>query len=67
MYRVILTTISQVMAIFASMQQHFTLAYVLVFIGYEFDRFDGMVARMRNECSEFGKELDSFSDLVSGT
>lgn len=46
------------------MQQSFILAYVLIFAGYEFDRFDGMVARMRNECSEMGKELDSFSDLV---
>ncbi|CEJ92607.1 hypothetical protein VHEMI08248 [[Torrubiella] hemipterigena] len=54
-----------VMAIFASMQQRVVLAYLLVFLGYEFDRFDGMVARMRNECSELGKELDSFSDLVS--
>lgn len=46
------------------MQQCFITAYVLIFVGYELDCFDGKVARWRNECSDLGKELDSFSDLV---
>ncbi|KIN05457.1 hypothetical protein OIDMADRAFT_63413, partial [Oidiodendron maius Zn] len=36
----------------------------LIFLGYEFDRFDGIVARWRNECYDLGKQLDSLSDLV---
>lgn len=46
------------------MEQHFTTAYVLIYVGYEFDRLDGKVARWRNETSELGKQLDSLSDLV---
>lgn len=49
---------------FCSMQQQYIVAYLLIFAGYELDRFDGMVARWRDECSEWGKELDSFSDQV---
>ncbi|KAI9041399.1 CDP-diacylglycerol-serine O-phosphatidyltransferase [Aspergillus affinis] len=54
-----------VLAIFASTHQLFITAHILIFLGYEFDRFDGMIARWRNETSEMGKQLDSFSDLVS--
>ena len=53
-----------VLSIFCSMQQYFVTAHVLIFLGYEFDRFDGIVARWRNECSDLGKQLDSLSDLV---
>jgi CDP-diacylglycerol---serine O-phosphatidyltransferase len=58
------TDFAAVLSVFYSMQQRFITAYVLIFVGYELDRFDGMVARWRNECSDWGKELDSFSDLV---
>ncbi|KAE8372779.1 CDP-diacylglycerol--serine O-phosphatidyltransferase [Aspergillus bertholletiae] len=54
-----------VFAIFASTHQSFITAHMLIFLGYELDRFDGMIARWRNETSEMGKQLDSFSDLVS--
>lgn len=54
-----------VLAIFTSTHQYFIIAHVLIFLGYEFDRFDGMIARWRNETSEMGKQLDSFSDLIS--
>ena len=49
---------------FYSMQYRLITAYVLTFVGYEFDVWDGKVARWRNECSDWGKELDSFCDLV---
>ncbi|KAH6980287.1 hypothetical protein EDB82DRAFT_510498 [Fusarium venenatum] len=54
-----------VLAIFCAINKSFLLAHFLIFLGYEFDRFDGIVARARNECSEMGKQLDSFCDLVS--
>ncbi|KAK1149555.1 hypothetical protein N8T08_005104 [Aspergillus melleus] len=60
-----LTALCGVLAIFASTHQSFITAHILIFLGYEFDRFDGMIARWRNETSEMGKQLDSFSDLVS--
>lgn len=50
-----------VLAIFTSTHQSFITAHALIFLGYEFDRFDGMIARWRNETSEMGKQLDSFS------
>lgn len=53
-----------VLAVFCAMRQSFFMAHLLIFLGYEFDRFDGIVARYRNECSEMGKQLDSFCDLV---
>ncbi len=40
-------------------------ASLLVMIAALTDRFDGKVARMLGTTSEFGKELDSLSDLIS--
>ena len=38
---------------------------LFLFLAALFDRFDGMVARKYNIESDFGKELDSLSDLIS--
>lgn len=40
-------------------------AAILVIIGMLLDGLDGRVARMLNATSEFGKELDSLSDIVT--
>jgi len=40
-------------------------AAIMVLIGMMFDGLDGRVARMLNSQSEFGKELDSLSDVIS--
>lgn len=53
-----------VFSLFFAMQRCFIVSYALIFLGYELDRFDGIVARWRGECSDWGKELDSFCDLV---
>ena len=50
---------------FCSKEQKFVAANVLILLGYECDCFDGRVARWRKASSDLGKELDSFSDLVS--
>jgi CDP-diacylglycerol---serine O-phosphatidyltransferase len=41
------------------------LSLLFIFLAVFFDRFDGMIARKLNIESDFGKELDSLSDLVS--
>jgi len=43
----------------------FKEAFCCVLIGSFFDFFDGVVARLLKVTSELGKELDSFSDLVT--
>lgn len=40
-------------------------AVVLIIIAAVFDFLDGMAARLLNAVSEFGKQLDSLSDLIS--
>lgn len=42
-----------------------TLAAALLFLGMLFDAFDGRVARMTNQSSELGMQLDSMADMVS--
>lgn len=41
------------------------LAVILVIMGAVFDFCDGFVARLLNSVSEFGKQMDSLSDLIS--
>jgi CDP-diacylglycerol--serine O-phosphatidyltransferase len=43
----------------------FQLACWALFVAAVFDTFDGLVARMLNATSEFGKEYDSLADVVT--
>lgn len=52
-------------AIVAAIDHNFTRAGIAIFIAMIFDFLDGAVARWTNTQSEFGKELDSLSDMVS--
>jgi CDP-diacylglycerol--serine O-phosphatidyltransferase len=52
-------------AILASMQHHFAVAGVAVFIAMIADGLDGRVARMTNTQTAFGAEYDSLSDMVA--
>jgi CDP-diacylglycerol--serine O-phosphatidyltransferase len=45
--------------------QYADLAAILILVGMVLDGLDGRVARWLNAQSEFGKELDSLSDVVS--
>lgn len=57
-----------VMAILLAFQngyQYVEYAAILVIIGMVFDGLDGKMARLLNAQSEFGKQLDSLSDLVT--
>ncbi len=44
---------------------HLTYASIAIFIGMLFDFADGFFARLLNQKSEIGKELDSLADLVT--
>ena len=46
-------------------QEQIVRASWLIILAILFDTFDGRVARLTNSVSEFGKQLDSMSDLVS--
>jgi CDP-diacylglycerol---serine O-phosphatidyltransferase len=52
-------------AIVAAIDHNFSRAGMAIFIAMVFDFFDGAVARWTNTQSEFGKEYDSLSDMVS--
>jgi CDP-diacylglycerol--serine O-phosphatidyltransferase len=57
-----------VLAILLAVQnepRYIDYAAILVIIGMVLDGLDGRVARMLNAASDFGKELDSLSDIVT--
>jgi CDP-diacylglycerol--serine O-phosphatidyltransferase len=54
-----------IISIIVAFQGNFEWAAVLVIIGMALDGLDGRVARALNAQSEFGKELDSLSDVIS--
>ncbi|MFB5760540.1 CDP-diacylglycerol--serine O-phosphatidyltransferase [Paenibacillus medicaginis] len=54
-----------VLSILEIIKQNYIASAVYIIIAALLDRYDGKIARRLNVCSEFGKELDSFADLVS--
>ena len=54
-----------IISIIVAFQGNFSWAAFLVIIGMLLDGLDGRVARALNAQSEFGKELDSLSDVIS--
>lgn len=54
-----------IISIIVAFQSNFAWAALLVIIGMLLDGLDGRVARALNAQSEFGKELDSLSDVIS--
>ncbi|WP_440113250.1 CDP-diacylglycerol--serine O-phosphatidyltransferase [Paenibacillus sp. QZ-Y1] len=53
------------MAILLAIDGNYSLAAIMIIIAMLLDGLDGRVARALNAQSEFGKELDSLSDMVS--
>lgn len=54
-----------IVALILTFQGEWQYAAIAVIIGMLLDGLDGRVARMLNTQSEFGKELDSLSDIVT--
>ncbi|MDX1455370.1 MAG: CDP-diacylglycerol--serine O-phosphatidyltransferase [Gammaproteobacteria bacterium] len=52
-------------AIVASMSDRFEEAGIAIFVAMVLDGLDGRVARLTNTQSDFGKEYDSLSDMLS--
>ena len=53
-----------IIAIIFAIHGEWQYAAIMVIIGMLLDGLDGRVARMLNTQSEFGKELDSLSDVT---
>lgn len=54
-----------IISIILAIQNSWQYAAFMVILGMLLDGLDGRVARMLNKESEFGKELDSLSDVIS--
>jgi CDP-diacylglycerol--serine O-phosphatidyltransferase len=50
---------------FSEVVAYFELAAVLVFVAMVFDALDGRIARMTNQTTPFGAQLDSMADMVT--
>ncbi|MEZ5965671.1 MAG: CDP-alcohol phosphatidyltransferase family protein [Planctomycetota bacterium] len=50
---------------FAAVKPTFELAALLVFVAMVFDAIDGTVARLTNQATKFGAQLDSLADVVT--
>ncbi|MDU7477576.1 MAG: CDP-diacylglycerol--serine O-phosphatidyltransferase, partial [Paenibacillus macerans] len=53
------------LAIIMALEGRYSLAAIMVIVAMLLDGLDGRVARALNAQSEFGKELDSLSDIIS--
>src|SRR6187399_2203122 len=49
----------------SSAQQHFAAAAVAIGIAVLLDGLDGLIARMTNTASDFGREMDSLADVIT--
>ncbi|WP_018131253.1 CDP-diacylglycerol--serine O-phosphatidyltransferase [Effusibacillus pohliae] len=54
-----------IISIILAFNEQYSIAAILVIIGMLLDGLDGRIARALNATSEFGKELDSLSDVIS--
>ncbi|MEM7283316.1 MAG: CDP-diacylglycerol--serine O-phosphatidyltransferase [Pseudomonadota bacterium] len=52
-------------AVVAAIDGNFGAAAIAIYVALVFDGLDGRVARLTNTASDFGKEYDSLSDMVS--
>jgi len=57
--------ISGILAIIFAINMEFTISAILILLAVVFDFLDGRIARKLKQTNELGKQLDSFSDLVS--
>lgn len=52
-------------AVVQSMNQHFEVAAIAIFLAMVFDSMDGRVARLTHTQSAFGEQYDSLADMIS--
>lgn len=61
----LLNLASGVLAIISIFYERYGVSAILIIVAGFLDRMDGKLARMLDEVSDFGKELDSLCDLIS--
>ncbi len=49
----------------ATAQQHFSYAAIAIGVAVLLDGLDGLIARMTNTVSDFGREMDSLADVIT--
>lgn len=54
-----------VLSIFATSNENFSIAVLLIVLALIMDTLDGKVAKLMHQANLFGKELDSLADLIS--
>ena len=54
-----------IVSVLFTLNKNFFVAALLIIVSAAMDRYDGKIARFFSCTSEFGKELDSLSDLIS--
>ncbi|MEM4268374.1 MAG: CDP-diacylglycerol--serine O-phosphatidyltransferase [Candidatus Woesearchaeota archaeon] len=57
--------VSGVLSIFFSLNKDFLLSSIMMLIAVFFDAVDGRLARWLKQENEFGRQLDSLSDIIS--
>jgi CDP-diacylglycerol--serine O-phosphatidyltransferase len=53
------------LSLYFTVQERYSLAVLLILLAALCDVMDGLLARMLNCSSEFGKQLDSLADIIS--
>ena len=53
------------LSVIFSLEGHFTFASLTIIIAVALDGLDGQIARLSKTSSEFGKEMDSLTDVIS--
>ena len=61
----LLNILSGITSIFFAIDNSFGISGVLILLGMLFDFLDGYSARLLNQQSEFGRQLDSFADMIT--
>ena len=61
----LLNMLCGIISIFFAIDTNFSISGILILLGMLFDFLDGYSARLLNQQSEFGKELDSFADIIT--
>lgn len=61
----LLNIICGITSIFYAIEQDYSISGILILLGMLFDFLDGYSAKLLNQYSEFGEQIDSFADLIS--
>lgn len=61
----LLNILCGIFSIIFAIDKDYSISGILILLGMLFDYLDGYSARLLNQQSEFGKQLDSFADMIT--